>query len=101
MATAYFNILEYRVLIRENWTELYVLCSPDTDGGGLVGGWYKKVIDPTQPAMNYLMGALAKTEYLSWDKGAPPKNYYRPEDLEGQPNSILRMGVEGDADTSA
>lgn len=72
MANSTYEILEFRAVIKPHWTELYVLCSPDSDGGILIGGWYKKTIPPTEPALSTLTEALLTCDYLKWDKGCNP-----------------------------
>lgn len=74
MANAQYEIRELRVIIGPELTELYVGLGPDSDGGMLVGGWYKRVIPPSAgPALDVLGEALRKQSYLTeWDRGAPP-----------------------------
>ncbi len=73
MANSTYEILEFRAVVKPNWTELYILCGPDSDGGVLVGGWYKTTIDPKTPSLDALRDALVNCKYLTeWDRGAPP-----------------------------
>lgn len=75
MANATYEVRELRVVIHPELTELYVLCGPDSDGGMLVSGWYKRVIPPSAgPALDVLREDLAKQSYLTeWDRCAPPR----------------------------
>lgn len=73
MADATFEILETRAVIGSDFTRLYVLCGPDSEGGTLVGGWYTTVVGKDVPALDALRDALASGDYLTkWDRGAPP-----------------------------
>jgi hypothetical protein len=68
-----YEVLELRAVIKPSLTELYIRCSADSDGGGLVGGWYKTVVGPDRPAIDALREALVSSAYLTeWDRGAPP-----------------------------
>lgn len=75
MADATFEILEFRAVVKPNWTELYIRCGPDTDGGMLVGGWYKCTIPPSVPSLDALRAAFVSSSFLvsdEWSRGAPP-----------------------------
>lgn len=75
MANSTYEILEFRCVIKPDWTELYIRCSPDSDGGGLVGGWYKAIVSKDKPAVDAIRDALVSGAYLTsneWSKGAPP-----------------------------
>lgn len=76
MANSTYEVLEFRAVIKPEWTELYIRCSPDSDGGGLVGGWYKSIIKPSVPAIDAIRAALVSGAYLvgdEWSKAAPPE----------------------------
>lgn len=70
MATSYYDILEFRAVVKDDWTELYIRISNPTDFMA-IGGWYKKIIPPTEAAIPAIDKAMVKQEYLSWDRGAP------------------------------
>lgn len=73
MPDSTFEILEFRCKILPEWTECYIRCSPDSDGGVLVGGWYKKTISINKPALEFLQKALLSSSYLlDWDRGCSP-----------------------------
>lgn len=75
MANATYEVLEFRAVIKPEWTELYIRCSLDSDGGILVGGWYKATVKPDVPAIDAIREALVKATYLTgpeWSRGAPP-----------------------------
>ena len=72
MANSTYEIREVRAVISDERTDLYVLCGPDSDGGGLVGGWYHKTFVPSDgPALDLLTRAIVNQDYLMWDRGAP------------------------------
>ena len=72
MADATFKILECRWLVKPDWTELYIRTGPASDGMLGVGGWYKKIIPPSVPALDAIRDALISSEYLvKWDRGNP------------------------------
>ena len=70
MGKAGVNVLEFRALIKPEWTELYVLIEIVGDFDPSLGGWYKKVIPKTEPALPALERAMSKMEYFNWDRGA-------------------------------
>lgn len=75
MANSTFDVLELRVVIKPEWTELYIRCSSDSEGGALVGGWYKTTIPPSTASLPALTEALSTCSYLTsdaWSRGAPP-----------------------------
>ena len=72
MANSTYDILEFRCVVLPEWTELYVRISNPTDFLP-IGGWYKKIIPATEQSLPALQHALLYSEYLSWDRGAPPK----------------------------
>ena len=72
MANSTYAVIEARFVLEPELTHLYVRCSPDSDGGMLVGGWYHKVLPVSVPALDALVEALTKAEYLLWERGAPP-----------------------------
>lgn len=75
MANSSYEVLEFRAVIKPHWTEIFIRCSADSDGGGLVGGWYKTTIPPTKPALDAIREALVSADYLvgdEWSRGAPP-----------------------------
>lgn len=75
MANSTFEVLEFRAIIRSEWTELYIRCSNDSEGGILVGGWYKALIPPSVPAVPELADALRSCTFLTsdtWSRSAPP-----------------------------
>ena len=72
MANTTYEVLEFRAVIKPDWTELYVLCGPPSDGILGVQGWHKKIIPKDVPVMPYLQNALLKQEFLThWDIGSP------------------------------
>jgi hypothetical protein len=72
MSNATYEILEYRAVIKPDWTELYILCGPASDGTLGVQGWHKTVISKDAVVMDALRNALLSGEYLTaWDMGAP------------------------------
>jgi hypothetical protein len=71
MANATFEVTELRVVIKQELTELYVATTPASDGMLGVGGWYKKVIPASVPALDALREAMTTQEYLLWDRGSP------------------------------
>ena len=71
MANATFELLEFRAVIKDHWTELFVRTGPASDGTLGIGGWYKKIIPPDQGALPALEAALKSSDYLFWDRGAP------------------------------
>lgn len=76
MANSHYEVLEFRALIKPEWTELYIRCGPDSDGAGLVGGWYKCIVRPSKPALEAMREALVTSAYLvsdDWSKAAPPR----------------------------
>lgn len=75
MANASYEVLEFRAVIKPEWTELYIRCSPDNESGILVGGWYKAIVKPDIPAIDAIRAALVSGAYLTdieWSKGSPP-----------------------------
>lgn len=73
MANATFDILEYRCLIKPEWTELYIRTGPASDGTLGVGGWYKKYFPPSVPSLPALDHAIRTACFITeWDRGAPP-----------------------------
>lgn len=75
MANSTYDILEFRCVIKPDWTELYIRCSADSDGGVLVGGWYKAIVPKEKPSLEALREALVSGAYLTgdeWSRGAPP-----------------------------
>ncbi len=73
MANATFEVLEFRAVVKPEFTELYILTSQASDGTLGVGGWFKKTIPPSKAALDELRDALVKCSYLvEWDRGAPP-----------------------------
>lgn len=71
MGTAKYDVLEMRCVIEPELSRLYVRCGPDSDGGFLVGGWYTKTLPPSSPALDFLVEAMRKQDYLLWDRGTP------------------------------
>ena len=71
MGDATYQVLEARFVLEPELTHLYVRCSPDSDGGWLVGGWYHKVLPASAAALPALAEALEKADYLLWGRGAP------------------------------
>lgn len=66
------QVLEFRAVVKPEWTELFILTTPTSDGMLGVGGWYKKIIPPTVPALDALSTALRSDSYLTeWDRGFP------------------------------
>lgn len=75
MANATYEVLELRVLVKKDWTELYVLCGPTSDGTLGVQGWHHRVISRDTAALTALEEALRTGEYLTsleWSQKAPP-----------------------------
>lgn len=72
MANANYEVLEFRVVIKPELSELYILCGPTSDGTLGVQGWHKKVIPASVSALPALQQALIDCSYLTeWDTGAP------------------------------
>lgn len=72
MANAKYEVLEFRAVVKPDWSELYVLCGPTSDGTLGVQGWHKKIISKDEPVLPYLSKALLNQEYLiGWDIGSP------------------------------
>jgi hypothetical protein len=74
MANSTYDILEFRCVIKDDWTELYIRISQPTDFFVPMGGWYKKIIPPTEQSLTALDKALRTSEYLKWDRGNPESN---------------------------
>lgn len=75
MADTSYEILELRAVIKPDITELYICCGTTSDGGVLVGGWYKSTVGRTVPALEALREAIRTQAYLvssEWSRGAPP-----------------------------
>jgi hypothetical protein len=72
MTDATYEVLELRAVIKPDWTELYILCGPTSDGTLGVQGWHKTVVPKDKPALDGLREALSDGSYLTeWDTGAP------------------------------
>lgn len=71
MANAEFDILEFRVVVKPSWTELYVRTGQASDGTLGVAGWWKKTIPLHEPALPALQDALVKMDFFNWDRGTP------------------------------
>ena len=72
MANSHFSVLEFRAIIKPEWTELFILAGPPSDGMLGVQGWYKRIIPPTEAAIPALTKALTDLSYLTeWDRGIP------------------------------
>jgi hypothetical protein len=72
MGNASYEVLEFRAVIKPEWTELFVRTSPASDGTLGVGGWYKKIIPAADPALPALADAILRSAYLTeWDRGTP------------------------------
>jgi len=71
MANEKYDILEFRAVIKPEWTELYILLSQAPDSPPMAG-WYKKIIPANgEPAVPALQHALVTGDYFKWDRGAP------------------------------
>lgn len=71
MPNAKFDVLEFRAVVKPEWTELYIRTSQASDGTLGVGGWWKKVIGKDEQALEALEDALKTSDYFNWDRGAP------------------------------
>lgn len=71
MANSSFEVLEFRVVIKPEWTECFVLLSAPSDGMLGVQGWWKRIIPATIPALDFLQEAFKRAQYFDWDRGAP------------------------------
>jgi hypothetical protein len=70
MANSYYDVLEYRCVLKPEVTELFVRISNANDFMP-ISGWYKKTIPAIEPSMPALEKALASQEYLFWEQAAP------------------------------
>jgi hypothetical protein len=74
MANATYDVLEIRALIKPEWTELYILCGPPSDGMIGVQGWHKTIVKADVVVLEAIGQALASQDYLtenSWSQAAP------------------------------
>ncbi len=72
MANSSFDVLEFRAVIKPDFTELYILAGPVSEGMIGVQGWYKKTIPVSEPALPALEKALHSLSFLTdWDRGYP------------------------------
>lgn len=70
MANSTFEILECRWVVKPDWTEIYIYITDSSDGIP-IGGWRKKIIPPSEPALPFISQALVNLEFFEWDRGAP------------------------------
>lgn len=73
MSNSFYEVMEARYVVRKDWIELYIRIS--SAGLGIAsypGGWCKKTIPVDDSPLSALKKALARMEYLQWDRGAPP-----------------------------
>jgi len=75
MANTKLSFLETRTVIKEHWTDIYILAT-DCDDGTPTGGWYHCTVPPNIPALDALRDALVSMDFLTsdkWSRKAPPR----------------------------